>query len=60
MSQLETLIAAGIVPPNHNLSTEDVAVISSLSKQELDTLLETGGGLGERAPTGAPTYHVVF
>lgn len=58
MSQLETLIAAGVVPQDHNLSAEDVAVLSSLSQEELDALIETGGSVAKHVRKGVPTFHV--
>lgn len=47
MSNLETLIAAGVVPQNHTLSDDDRSVVDNLSASEVQCLVDLKGKLGD-------------
>jgi hypothetical protein len=47
MSNLETLIEAGIVPRDHTLSEDDSEVIETLSLHEVKTLVDLKEKLGD-------------
>ena len=47
MSNLETLIAAGVVPEDHTLTDDDSQVIETLSHHEGQTLVSLKEKLGD-------------
>ena len=47
MSNLETLIAAGIVPEDHTLSDDDSQVIETLTHHEVQALVSLKEKLGD-------------
>jgi hypothetical protein len=57
MSNLDTLIEAGLATPTDDLDAAERAAIESLTEEELDALLNE-----PRTSTrkGTPTFHVIF
>ena len=47
MSNLATLIAAGVVPQNHTLSYEDQQTVEGLSQDEVNCLIDLKSKLGD-------------
>jgi len=46
MSNLDTLIAAGVVPQDHTLTQEDIQTIEKLTVDEVKTLVDLSVKLG--------------
>jgi len=47
MSNLDTLIAAGVVPQDHTLSDSDVAAVEGLSASEVQSMVDLKCKLGD-------------
>jgi len=46
MNNVDTLIAAGIIPQNHTLTSADMAAINDLSTDEVNTIISLKTKLG--------------
>ncbi len=47
MANLDALINAGMIPPDHTLTDNDIQVINNLSSEEVDTLIAVKNRLGD-------------
>jgi hypothetical protein len=56
MERLEALIRAGVLPTNHQLGSDELDALASLSQQELEQLMRSQ--LGQPVEPGAPTFAV--
>ncbi|PWT99176.1 MAG: hypothetical protein C5B51_27745 [Terriglobia bacterium] len=47
MANYDTLLSAGVIPPQHTLSNDDIQVINNLTQDEVNALIDLKSALGE-------------
>jgi hypothetical protein len=47
MANLDTLISAGVIPSDNNLTKDDINMINSLDPNEIDALISLKSKLGD-------------